>query len=132
MRRKQFILAALAALAGLIAAPQARAATELPFSAAAFAAAQQAGKPILVDVWASWCPTCARQAPILKTLAADPANAELTIFRLDFDAQREMVHVLGARMQSTLIAFHGMTETARSVGDTQADSIAALVASCQK
>ena len=33
---------------------------ERPYEAGAFAAAQEAGKPILIDVTASWCPTCAR------------------------------------------------------------------------
>ena len=33
----------------------------------------------------------------------------------------------GARMQSTLIAYKGATETGRSVGDTNPASIAALL-----
>jgi len=37
------------------------------------------------------------------------------------------VKYFGARMQSTLITFKGATETARSVGDTEPSSIAALL-----
>ena len=131
MGRQQFLrLAAAAALAAFAAAP-ARAASELAFTPDAFAAAQAAGKPILVHVWASWCPTCAKQTPILKSLAADPANADLTIFKVDFDAQKDVVRSFGVQKQSTLIAFHGSAEKIRSTGDTHADSIAALVAACR-
>ena len=105
----------------------ARAATEAPFTAEAFAAAQKAGKPILVDVWASWCPTCAKQAPILSKLSADPAFKDLTIFRVDYDSQKDVVRDLGVRMQSTLIAFHGAKEAGRSAGETNPDRIRALL-----
>lgn len=127
--RRQFLLLTAAAL--LSASAPAFAATELPFTTANFVAARDAGKPILVDIWASWCPTCAKQAPILKSVAADPANADLVILKVDFDAQRDLVYVLGARSQSTLIGFHGKTEVGRSVGDTRPESIAALAAACR-
>ena len=106
----------------------ARAATQAPFDPAAFAAAQAAGKPILVAVHASWCPTCAKQRPIIADLAAAAANKDLMIFVVDFDAQKEIVRNFGVRMQSTLIAFHGKTERDRSTGVTDAASINALVA----
>ncbi len=35
------------------------------FTPAAFEAAEKAGKPILIDVTAPWCPTCRAQAPVL-------------------------------------------------------------------
>lgn len=110
----------------LLLAP-ARAATEQPFEQQAFAAAQKAGKPILVDIWASWCPICAKQAPILKELAADPAFKDMAFFKLDFDFDKEVVRAMGAKMQSTLVVFRGQTEVARSVGDTHPDSIKALL-----
>ncbi len=106
----------------------ARAATELPYTPAAFAQSQQEGRPILVHVWASWCPTCRAQAPTISALEADPANAKLVVFKVDFDAQKDVVRALGARSQSTLIAFRGATETGRSAGDTDPASIRALVA----
>jgi hypothetical protein len=57
----------------------------------------------------------------------DPAFKDLTLYQVDFDSQKDVVRSLGARMQSTLIAFHGTTEVGRSTGDTDATSIKALL-----
>ena len=108
--------------------PAAQAATVAAFTQDAFAKAQQDGKPILVHVWASWCPTCKAQGPTLSAIEADPAFKGLTIYKVDFDTQKDAVKALGVKMQSTLIAFHGKTEEARSTGDTNPDSIKALAA----
>jgi thioredoxin 1 len=99
----------------------------VPYSDAAFKAAQAAGQPILVEVHADWCPTCKAQTPIIGKLAADPKFKDLKIFRVDFDAMKPTVKAFGAQMQSTLIVFKGATEAGRSVGDTKEASIAALL-----
>ena len=96
------------------------------FDRAQFNAAQQTGRPILVDIRASWCPVCAAQEPILERLSALPEYKDLLILRVDFDSQKDAVRTFSASSQSTLIAFHGTRETGRSVGDTNADSIAKL------
>jgi thioredoxin len=98
-----------------------------PFTPDAFAAAQKAGKPIFVDVHASWCPICAKQEPILSELTADPKFKNLVFFVVDFDSQKDAVRFFGVRMQSTLIAFKGEHETGRSVGDTDRSAIATLL-----
>ena len=46
---------------------------------------------------------------------------------VDFDTQKDVVRQMGATMQSTLVVFRGKQEIARSVGDTNADSIRATV-----
>jgi thioredoxin 1 len=125
LSRRSALFAALVASAA-IAAP-AFATESKPFTADAFAAAQKAGKPIFVGVHASWCPICAKQKPILSELMADPRFKDLVYFVVDFDSQKDAVKSFGARMQSTLIAFKGEHETGRSVGDTDAASIAALL-----
>jgi thioredoxin 1 len=104
------------------------AAEEQPFTRQGFLAAQNAGKSILVEIHASWCPTCQAQKPILGKLFADPKFKNLTVFRVDFDSQKDEVRNFKARIQSTLITFKGTEEIARSVGDTNADSIADLLA----
>jgi thioredoxin-like negative regulator of GroEL len=104
------------------------AAEEQAFTRRAFQAAQSQGQSILVEIHASWCPTCAAQKPILAKLFADPKFRNLAVFRIDFDSQKDEVRNFNARVQSTLIAFKGGQEIARSVGDTNPDSIADLLA----
>ncbi|EFI53328.1 MULTISPECIES: thioredoxin family protein [Afipia] len=103
------------------------AATEAPYTQQAFAASQHEGKPILVDISASWCPTCAKQRPIIDRLVENPAFGDLVIYKVDFDTQKDVVRSFGAQTQSTLIVFRGPKEKGRSVGDTDPDSIKALL-----
>ena len=97
------------------------------YSAAAFKAAQDAGKPILIAIHASWCPTCKIQKVILNDLLQKPAFKDLAVFRVDFDGQKEAVTSFGADTQSTLIVFKGKAEAGRSVGDTSNGGIEALL-----
>jgi thiol-disulfide isomerase/thioredoxin len=113
--------------AGTLAASPAFADNAHAFDVMAFAAAQKAGKPILIAVHASWCPTCKAQAPILSDLRADPRFKDLVYFVVDFDSQKDLLNRFGVRTQSTLIVFKGEKEEARSVGDTRRESIFAMV-----
>ncbi|MGO4562110.1 thioredoxin family protein [Rhizobiales bacterium 3FA27D7] len=132
MHKRQFLALALTmSIAPWIAIPTASAAERKVFDKASFDAAQQSDARILVDISASWCPTCKAQKPIIDKLAEDPTNKDLVIFAVDFDSQKSVVRQFGAQSQSTLIAFRGTSETARSVGDTNPDSIASLVQSTQ-
>lgn len=117
----------IAGFFALLAPTMALAAGPQPFDAKAFAAAQAAGKPILVQIHASWCPTCAQQRPILAALEKTPEFSDLVVFNIDFDSQKNLVRQFGAQMQSTLIVFHGKTETGRSTGETDPARIKALL-----
>jgi thiol-disulfide isomerase/thioredoxin len=99
-----------------------------PYDQAAFEAAQAAGKPILVEVSAPWCPTCKAQAPILSRLSDDARFKELVHFNVDFDSQKDLLRKFNVQTQSTLIVFKGKQEAGRSTGDTNAASIEALLA----
>ena len=99
-----------------------------PYSAEAFAAAQADNAPIVVHVTAEWCPTCHVQRPIVRSLAEDPANPDLLVFEVDFDRDKDVLRQFGVRSQSTLIAFRGEEERARSVGVTNPAAIADLIA----
>ena len=105
----------------------ASAAVTVPYTAEAFDAAQAAGKSVLVEIHATWCPTCKAQAPILSSIEQGEAFKDLLVLHVDFDSQKDAVRRLGARMQSTLITFKGGKETGRSVGDTNQASIADLL-----
>ena len=126
MFSRRSVLFATVALRTALVAP-AYATETKAFDPTSFDAAQKAGKSILVAIHASWCPTCKAQKPILSELMAEPKFKDLIYFIVDFDTQKDAVRFFGARMQSTLIAFKGTTETGRSVGETERSSIAALL-----
>jgi thioredoxin 1 len=93
-----------------------------------FAAAQAAGKPILLHITAPWCPTCKAQRPILSKLEAESKFKNLVTFNIDFDTSKPLLRKLHVAQQSTLIVYKGKKEVGRSTGDTDAASIAALLA----
>ncbi|MCJ2091229.1 thioredoxin family protein [Methylobacterium sp. J-072] len=125
MRRRSILALVCSGLAACLS--PALAGEAMPFSAAAFEAAQKSGKPILIEVSAPWCPICKTQKPILAKLGAEPRFKELQIFDIDFDSQKDLLRRFNARMQSTLIAYKGETETGRSVGETQPEWIEGLL-----
>lgn len=113
----------------VLAAGAAHGAPIQPFSTSALQAAQAAGRPVLVDVHADWCPTCRAQAPTISAIARDPQFGKLVILELDYDKQTTEKRALAVRQQSTLIAFKGRTEVGRSVGVTDPIKIRFLATS---
>lgn len=97
-----------------------------PFDAKSFQASQAAGKSILVEVTAPWCPTCKRQRPIVDQIRKDRPN--LVVYEVDFDTGKDALKQLRVQNQSTLVVFRGASEVGRSTGDTDARLIGALVA----
>ena len=123
--RRKFVASGMIATA--VTLTSALAGTRSNFTAAGLEAAQKAGKSILVEVHAPWCPTCKSQAPILAKLEAEPRFANLAIFRVDFDTQKDALRALNVQKQSTLIVFKGATEKGRSTGATDPLSIEELL-----
>lgn len=128
MLNRRHILGALALTTALSFAAPAFAMEKKPFDAKAFEAAQAAGKPILLEVHAPWCPTCKAQEPILSKLSSEAKFKNMVRFNIDFDSQKDLLRKYNVRTQSTLIAFKGKQEVGRSAGDTNATSIEALLA----
>ena len=124
MRRRSLLLALPAA--GLLGA-HARAAERAAFTEAAFQAAQAAGRPILIEVTAPWCPTCRAQKPHVDAVAADPRMREAVLLSVDFDSQKDALRLLSVRSQSTLIAFRGTQERGRATGVTDGAAIRELL-----
>jgi thiol-disulfide isomerase/thioredoxin len=128
-RRSTFRLAAIAAAMTFAGSFAAAAAPNEPkdFDQAAFQQAQKQGEPILIDIYASWCDVCKRQAAILDTLRKTPKYASLVTFRINYDTQKDLMRTFKATVQSTLILYRGQTEVGRSVGETQPEWIEDLV-----
>ncbi len=122
-------LARRAVLAGLLLMPAgwAVAGESRPFTPQALAAAKASGKPVLIEVTASWCYICAAQKPVIASLSQKPDFAAMQVLVVDFDSQKDALRALGAQRQSTLIVFRGDKETGRSVGVTNPAAIEALL-----
>ena len=127
MISRRTLLASALALGALAAMPV-LAAERVNYTPEAFDATLKNGKPILVEIHATWCPTCKAQAPILAKIENKPDYASLVVVHVDFDSQKDAVKRFGARMQSTLITFKDGRETGRSVGETDPKALAALLA----
>ena len=96
-----------------------------PFSRTALEATQQAGKPVLVAIHADWCGTCRAQEPVIEALLKSPKYAGFTVYRVDFDRQKDAVRRFSVQYQSTLIVFKGAREVSRSTAQTAPGAIAA-------
>jgi thiol-disulfide isomerase/thioredoxin len=112
-------------LIAVLAAPVAAGAS-IPFDAGAFSAAQAAGKTILIDVYAPWCPVCRKQQSTLETIQKEKPN--LVIYRVDFDSAKNVLNRFRASKQGPLILFKGTQELGRLVYDADPANIRALVA----
>lgn len=99
-----------------------------PYSAAALAEAQQAGKPVALHFHADWCPTCKAQAAVLQQLKAEP-GLDLTLLVANYDTEKELKKRFNVRGQSTLVALHGNKETGRLIGETSAAALSATLKS---
>ena len=127
MFNRRLFIGALALSATLPFAPLAAAMSPQPYTQQAFAAAQAAGKPILLHITAPWCPTCKAQRPILSKLEATPKFKDMVVLDIDFDTSKPLLRKLHVAQQSTLIVYKGKTEVGRSTGDTDPASIETLL-----
>jgi hypothetical protein len=121
--RALFVSLALAAGTG-----SADAAETLAFDPAAFAAAQQADRPIIVAIKAWWCPVCVSQGRTIRDEVKDPAYADLVVFQLDYDKQKVELSRFQVNRQGTLIAYRGTQQIGRLDFVTDKPRIRALVA----
>lgn len=117
----------LAGLAAVLAAGAANASAVTPYDAAAFAAAQEAGKPVLLHITAPWCGTCKAQKPTISQLGNQPDFAEMQFLEIDFDTSGDLLRSLNVQSQATMIVYKGKTETGRTVGETDPAAIEALL-----
>lgn len=75
----------------------------------------QADRPVLVDFHADWCAPCRMIAPVLEELAAEWGD-QLTVAKLDVDANQQLAFQHGVQSIPTLILFQGGQAAERFVG----------------
>lgn len=94
-----------------------------PFTEVAFKQAQANNEVVLIDVFATWCPTCKRQSMILADYFHKNPTSKVKVFVVDFDEQKDWVSYFKAPRQSTLILYKGEKQLWFSVAETKADVI---------
>jgi thiol:disulfide interchange protein len=95
----------------------------IDYSPESFTEAQAAGKTILVDVAADWCPTCKAQHPILNELTEEERMKDVLFIRVDFDQHKDFLKEHKIARQSTILVFNGDTEVDRSIAETNRDRL---------
>jgi len=99
----------------------------IDYDAATFASEQSAGRTILVDVNATWCPTCKAQAPTLDAMRDDTEMSEVVFIKLDFDTHKDFLEAHRVPRQSTILVFQGERETARSIAETDPERLRSAI-----
>jgi thioredoxin 1 len=119
--------ALLLLLAVSFAGTAAHAADFLPYTDAKFAELSKADKPVLLEVFADWCPTCRVQQPMLKQVVSAAPYDQYTVLVIDFDSQADVRAHYKVERQSTLIVFTGTQERGRATGYIDQKSISLLL-----
>ena len=119
---KTTVLIALSSLMSLAMAGEIKQFNQMDFDALT-----ASGKPVVLDISATWCPTCKEQKPIIDGLMKQPAYKDVTLMTIDFDANKPTLKTFKVTMQSTIVAFKGAKEVGRSVGDTSPQGLEALI-----
>lgn len=111
----------LAALVGLLFSTASFALDSETFTDERFDALQAEGALVLIDVWAPWCPTCARQREILAEFQDAHPEVDFTILEVSYDDDKDLVRRFRAPRQSTLLLFRGNEQLWFSVAETRED-----------
>ena len=76
---------------------------------------QQNPRPVVVDIWASWCMPCRMIEPALEKLGHE-FDGRVDVWKINADEHASLLQALGVRSIPTLIAYNAGQEVARSSG----------------
>lgn len=77
------------------------------YTPAAYAQALEDGKTVVLDFHASWCPTCAANAPGIRAAFESTNNIDVVGFIADYDKETALENQFGVSTQSTLVKVRG-------------------------
>ncbi|MBR6030081.1 MAG: thioredoxin [Clostridia bacterium] len=85
-----------------------------------------AGKPVLVDLWASWCGPCRMLSPLVDALAE--SRSDIAVGKVDVDDNPDIAMRYGVQSIPTLLLFKDGELVDRSVGYVPQAALEAFVA----
>lgn len=126
MHRRSF----LTLTAGALLLPLAARGDWTPYAPGVLQPAMDRGDRIILNFYATWCGTCARQQRVMTTLREqNPAyDQSLTLIQVDWDdySDSALVAEFNVPRRSTIIALKGSEELGRTVAGTSVAEIQAL------
>lgn len=79
-------------------------------------------RPMLVDVWASWCSPCKAMIKILEELEVELGD-RIRFGKIDMEQAPEFVQTAGVRALPTLIFYQNGLPVAMKAGATPKDAV---------
>ena len=116
---KNTAIIALSFILALSLSSLANALEKMPYSAAAFDKSQADGDTVLIDVYASWCPTCERQQLIIDAYLKQQPQSQIKVMVVDYDNDKTAVKRFKAPRQSTLSIYRNHQQRYFSVAETR-------------
>lgn len=93
------------------------------YSAPRFEDLMARGEPVLVEIYASWCPTCLLQHRALDTLHAEGRGPKIRAVRVDFDRDADFIQKYDFHYTGTMVLYNKGRESARQSGLVTPDKI---------
>lgn len=109
----KFITAALFAIFSFTAT-----AAKQPFTEQLYKQYQENNESYLIDVYATWCPTCKKQQKLISQYFEENPDSKIKVLIVDFDKQKEWVTHFRAPRQSTLALYKGQEQLWFAVAET--------------
>lgn len=129
MQRRDFLM--ITAAVTLVLPLAANAAETAAYSPELLAAELAAGKTVLLDFTASWCPSCQSQGRSIRALRAqNPAyDAAITFIDVDWDTwgQSDLAKRYGVRSRGSLVVLRGDKVLAQTYAHSSKDDLKALL-----
>lgn len=97
------------------------------FDEAKFDMRNARGEPMLVELYATWCPVCKAQHEAFEQLQAQGKAPNVRAVRVDFDRDQEFINKLGNVYTGTLLIYKDGKELVRASGLTSPEKIEAFL-----
>ncbi len=97
------------------------------FTKAEYDAALKAGRTVVVDFHADWCPTCRKQEPLINEIVKSKGYENIVALKANYDDESDLKRSLNVSRQSTVVVFKNGKEVGRSTGVTNKEDLKKLI-----